>query len=121
MNINRLICLLIGAICIIGLISCDQPSEDPGGVRVTPEMLESVSASLSEWNETEEQTTVTTTTSIAKTEFTTLNGVVFWTESGSVYHLSDQCGALRNAKNIFQGSIAEALAAKKEWVCKSCS
>ena len=47
--------------------------------------------------------------------------VVYWTESGTVYHFRDTCSTLKRSKKIFQGSIEEAILAQKERVCKTCS
>ena len=47
--------------------------------------------------------------------------VVYWTESGTVYHLRETCSSLTKSKKILHGSIEEALLAEKERVCKRCS
>lgn len=46
---------------------------------------------------------------------------VYWTESGKVYHWKETCGSLRHSEHVLSGSVDEALAAKKERACKSCS
>ena len=47
--------------------------------------------------------------------------VVYWTEGGSVYHITDQCSTLRRSKTILSGTVEEALNAKKERPCKTCT
>ena len=46
---------------------------------------------------------------------------VFWTDSGKVWHIKSECGSLKNAEKINNGSIDKALEAGKERVCKKCS
>ena len=47
--------------------------------------------------------------------------VVYWTEGGTVYHLRDTCSTLKRSKEIFHGSIEDAILAQKERACKTCS
>ena len=47
--------------------------------------------------------------------------VVYWSEGGTVYHITDQCSTLRRSKMILHGTVEEALAAKKERPCKTCT
>lgn len=122
---SKILCLvcLLGMIC---LISCRQNTEEMGGVRVTPEMLESVSRSLDEATATAppEDTQPTTTVSGMTESIVSVDDtpdVVYWTESGSVYHVTDRCSSLRHSAQILHGSMEEAMAAKKERPCKSCS
>ena len=46
--------------------------------------------------------------------------VVYWTESGSVWHNKKDCSALARSKSIMNGSIHDAVEAGKERVCKRC-
>ena len=46
--------------------------------------------------------------------------VVFWTESGSVWHSFKDCGHLKNSKEILSGSVDDAIAAGKEKLCTTC-
>ena len=57
---------------------------------------------------------------------TAMNGesaTVYWTEGGSVWHLSDSCSSLSKTDpaDIVSGSEEEAIAAGKERACKKCS
>lgn len=57
---------------------------------------------------------------------TAMNGesvTVYWTEGGSVWHLSDSCSSLSKTDpaDIVSGSEDEAIAAGKERACKKCS
>ena len=46
--------------------------------------------------------------------------VVYWTESGSVWHNKKDCSALARSKIIMSGSTHDAVEAGKERVCKRC-
>lgn len=193
--------ILLGLVLLLSLWACGQEPVTSDGVWVTPEMLESVSQSLSEGAlakdpaqpkettvpsasttvtvaitqsavsatsaaaETVANTTAVTSaretavssvpvseTSIAVSEMNQTEApamtiqssvtsqtaettdpvasepqadeaqdVVYWTEGGSVYHITDQCSTLRRSKNILHGTVDEALAAKKERPCKTCA
>ena len=128
MRIPKFFQMILLYVFVLLLASCSRESDELGGVPVTPEMLESVSRSIAENNETEpkEDTVsedITALPDVETTESTeaTLPDIVYWTESGTVYHLSDHCGTLRHSEHILQGSVEEAILAKKERVCKSCS
>ncbi len=134
MKAFKKLCIVLLLLFAVGwLASCDGKAEDLGGVPVTPEMLESVSRSLAEKQETDPNTERISDAqtkkdldpddacaSTASTE-TVLPEIVYWTESGTVYHLSKTCGTLRRSASILQGSVEEALEAKKERACKTCS
>lgn len=145
----------------VGVILCScsvSNDKEPGGIRVTPEVLESVSAAFTSASETEQnlpaasaetaeqvtreshntetsqveigtsvESSASSSETFPNTSITVITSsdedpeLVYWTENGSVYHLKKDCSSLRRSTNILQGSIAEALAAKKERVCKTCS
>ena len=72
-----------------------------------------------------ETTTGSTTTARETLEpdiFTTIpNGAtVYWTNSGSVWHVSRGCSALKNSTDIISGTQSDAVAAGKSRVCKKC-
>lgn len=72
-----------------------------------------------------ETTTGSTTTARETLEpdiFTTIpNGAtVYWTKSGSVWHVSRGCSALKNSTDIISGTQSDAVAAGKSRVCKKC-
>ena len=116
------------------MVACAHTPEEMGGVPVTPEMLESVSRSISEQNATEpigESEIPSSKTALQSSssqepfsqvsENSIMPDTVYWTENGTVYHLDDRCSTLRRSEHILQGSIEDALLAKKERACKSCS
>ena len=120
------------AIIMVGMlsamVSCQPKQKPSAGIPVTPEMLESVSLSLAQAASATEITeedvvnvTVEWSDESLKTEHDSLTDVVYWTESGSVYHVTDQCSSLKHSEKILHGSVEEALAAKKERLCKTCS
>ena len=45
---------------------------------------------------------------------------VYWTESGSVWHLTSDCGYLSGAEKIIYGSEADAVKLKKTRICSLC-
>lgn len=48
------------------------------------------------------------------------SGTVYWTKSGSVWHVKRDCHYIKD-KEVESGSVEEAKEAKKDHVCKSCS
>lgn len=124
MKIPKIFCVGLSFCCaVLCLVSCAREPEEIGGVPVTPEMLESVSRSLAEKKETDPVNITTKVQASAEVEQseTVLPDVVYWTKSGTVYHLRDSCSALRHSDNILQGSVEEAILAEKERACKICS
>ena len=121
--------LVLPCVWILLLCSCVYEPHEMGGVPVTPEMLESVSRSLAaeKTGEPESQSAATDipqeesgSAMVSDTEISA-SDIVYWTENGTVYHLDPQCSTLRHSEHILSGSIDEAMSAKKERVCKSCS
>ena len=119
-------------VLLLFMISCDKETTPVGAVPVTPEMLESVSRSLAEQTVSEEPPslqsyTQESTSPISADELGISENlseepaVVYWTESGTVYHLRDTCSTLKRSVQIFQGSVEDALLAQKERACKTCS
>ena len=49
------------------------------------------------------------------------DGTVYWTASGSVYHLNKDCGHIINSTEIYSGTAAGAMEAGKTRPCKSCA
>ena len=45
---------------------------------------------------------------------------VWWTQGGSVWHVTSDCSALAKSKSLQNGSEADAAAAGKSRVCKRC-
>ena len=45
---------------------------------------------------------------------------VFWTDGGSVWHITAECSALAKSKSILSGSESQAMQAGKTRVCKRC-
>ena len=46
--------------------------------------------------------------------------IVYWTESGSVWHKKKDCSSLTRSKNIISGSESDAISNGKERACKRC-
>ena len=83
------------------------------GEPLTPEGVESIIAAISEREAavTEKYTASTDESGEA---------LVFWTDSGKVWHISPECSSLRKSTNIKSGNISDAEAAGKERVCSVC-
>lgn len=45
---------------------------------------------------------------------------VYWTKSGTVYHLDSECGHLNHSEELFYGDVDQAIEANKTRVCKDC-
>ena len=133
MTVKRWICAVIALLLSITACACTAESPEVGGVQVTPEMLESVSRSLAEQEENDDSPETAHTAEIVpfkqketaesqeENENISLTDIVYWTESGSVYHIDSQCGSLKNSTKLIQGTVEEALLSKKERACKTCS
>ena len=133
MTRKRWICAVIALLLLITACACTAEPSEVGGVQVTPEMLESVSRSLAEQEENDDAPETVHTAEIVPfgqketsesqedTEKISLTDIVYWTESGSVYHIDSQCGSLKNSTKVIQGTVEEALLSKKERACKTCS
>lgn len=48
------------------------------------------------------------------------DGDVFWTPSGSIWHASYECSYLSNSKEIYHGTVEEAMLDGKERACSRC-
>ena len=127
MKIKKTMKAIIMVVMLSAMVSCQPKQKPSAGIPVTPEMLESVSLSLAQAasaTEITEEDVVNVTVEWSeslKTEHDSLTDVVYWTESGSVYHVTDQCSSLKHSEKILHGSVEEALTAKKERPCKTCS
>ena len=51
---------------------------------------------------------------------TTPSSTVYWTESGETWHTNPKCYHIKN-KDVFSGSVEEAIEAGKERLCKTCA
>ena len=51
----------------------------------------------------------------------TIDGDVYWTPFGKVYHTSADCQHLNNSDTLYEGTVDEAIAANKSRLCKTCA
>ena len=94
-----------------------------GGVLLDDEMISEIKNEVlsgATEKETEEKSTDATTNPEKETKVEN-NGVVYWTESGSVWHESATCSHLKNSSKILSGSAADAQKAGKSKACSRCS
>ena len=80
---------------------------------LTPEDMESIIAAVSE---KEAETTV----KYAPVTDESGGTVVFWTESGKVWHVSRECPSLKKSTNIKSGNLTDAETAGKKKSCSVC-
>ncbi len=50
-----------------------------------------------------------------------VDGTVYWTKYGKVYHTSIECQALNNSDNLFQGEVDAAIENNKSRLCAFCA
>lgn len=55
-----------------------------------------------------------------ESEIAQYNQTVYWTKSGTVYHLNSECGHLNHSEELIYGSVEQAIEANKTRVCKDC-
>ncbi len=51
----------------------------------------------------------------------TIDGIVYWTPYGKVYHTSQDCSHLNNSDSLVYGSVEEGIAANKSRLCYTCA
>lgn len=74
-----------------------------------------------EVQETENQESFDESSHPSTTEPEFSDSTVFWTESGGVWHLFNNCSHLKRSKMIYYGTVEEAIEAGKEKVCSTCA
>lgn len=105
---RRLIAVLM-ILAVLALPACTQSDDFSAGKPLTRDELTSLSAELctEAW---EPETVGGFSTQV----------VVYWTEGGSVYHLSKDCYHLKRAGAVESGSVSHAWELGKERVCSVC-
>lgn len=106
--------LFVSLLCLAGCSSYSQDMSNTdfyAGEELTPEDISSIAESI-EAAKTEKYPQDTD----AKGEL-----IVYWTESGKVWHLSRECGTLKRSSSVIEGCELDAINAGKERVCSICS
>lgn len=107
-------------------------TEDP---EITEQTKDNITEAQTSSETVEERTEITEIQSYPETTLTTETNVVesstetnisnyetvYWTKSGTVWHLFKDCGHLKNSKTVISGSLEEAINEGKEKVCSSCN
>lgn len=119
---NRALIIIFVIVTLLVLGSCsnylDSPEEFYGGELVDSEMLSSLAESiLAEEELTEKVEDETTKEEITREH----DGTYYWTKSGKVYHKWSDCGYIKNSKEVFDGTLEDAIEAGKENLCSSCA
>ena len=58
---------------------------------------------------------------LARAEAYFQNTTVYYTQGGKVYHSHEDCGYLKNSKEVIEGKVKDAFAANKTRLCKTCA
>lgn len=104
---RRFILCVILTLPLLTLSACAPSHEFEGGRPISREELESMSEALFETE--------------APTEGeTSLPGIVYWTDSGSVYHRDPNCRHLTKAEKVKSGYIGNAEMYGKDRPCSVC-
>ena len=119
---NRVLIIVFVLVSLLVLSSCsnylDSQEEFYGGELVNSEMLSSLAESiLAEEESTEKEEEKTTQEETTREH----DGTYYWTKSGKVYHKWSDCGHIKNSKEVFDGTLEEAMAAGKGNLCSSCA
>ena len=88
------------------LTSCSQSKENEniGGVLVDDDVISSIMKDIED----------------KENSLLAEDGDVFWTASGSIWHATYECSYLSNSKEIYHGSVDEAMLSGKERACLRC-
>lgn len=102
----------------VTLVACSEYSSGAAGFytgeTLTPEAVESIWVAISERESQESEKYTPTTDESGET-------VLYWTSSGKVWHISDECSSLKRSTNINFGNMEEAEAAGKQRACSVCA
>lgn len=122
----KIISILLLVLISLAMFACDFDESQnhlSGGVLLDDERISEIKNEIlsgATEEETEEKTTEENTNS-ANENNEEKDGVVYWTESGSVWHESATCSHLKNSSKIVSGSVADAQKAGKSKACSRCS
>ena len=50
-----------------------------------------------------------------------ITGDVYWTQFGHKYHVYQDCGSIQNSKNVYPGTVTEAIEAGRTAMCQFCA
>ena len=117
-------------LCAASLTSCTPSDHFEAGVPLGREELDSIRTGIfgtaEETSAMVEETSAVVEDSFDSTETTeteedsAAEGMVYWTEGGSVYHTNRDCRHLQKAKDVLQGSQERAARLGKERLCSAC-
>ena len=71
-------------------------------------------------NLTEKESIETVTEAFAESDTDDTGAIVYWTESGSVWHKSASCSHIKNSTNLLAGTVTQAKTAGKSSPCSRC-
>ena len=109
--------VLLCVLAAVFLASCDARADGfYTGEVLGSEALESIIASVGTDTPTTKGQEETRTPETEPPE----DGVYYWTEKGNVWHTRRDCSYLSESKDVFEGSIDNAVEAGKERPCSRC-
>ncbi len=122
MRVRRLIVLLLAAWLMLALAACTAAEPFDAGTPLTPNEV----AALQEQLENQQEVKADTQGEADRSESTDennipQNGIVFWLDSGQVYHSSESCYHIAEKPSVRSGTVSEAEAAGKARVCSACA
>ena len=104
--IKRTVLALIAVFILMMLVSCSPMEPFYAGELLTAEEVEARRAALLAEREANEKTPY--------------NGICYWLEKGSVYHVNPDCTYIVGKTNVRSGTLDEATAAGKERASSLC-
>jgi len=115
---------LILTIC---MLSCDFDESRhhlSGGVLLDDEKISEIKnevlSEATKADENKEEKTEAATPKPIEENTEEQNDVVYWTESGTVWHKNADCSHIKNSSKIFSGKISDAQDAGKSKACSRC-
>lgn len=130
-TVQKFLSLFFISLSLFSIFACSEQDSADALETVSAEqvraMIQSAQASMLAAENTtvlpSTETSVPTDTddaSVSNTE-PTRKFLVYWTDSGEVWHIDATCSSLKNAQNLHSGVESEAQAAGKSRVCKRCA
>ena len=124
-KIIRILCVALIAILTLTIFSCDfdeSKNHLSGGALLDDEMISEIKNEVLSGKDEEDSTESATDVDSSQEgeEESDSGDIVYWTESGSVWHSSASCSHIKNSTKLFAGTVSEAKNAGKSKACSRC-
>jgi hypothetical protein len=119
-NSIKIVSLALLFILTVSLCSCnfDESKRNlSGGILLDDEMISEIKNEILSREEEKENTEEITLSTEAEPD---TGEIVYWTESGSVWHKTGSCSHIKDNPDLFAGTASEARAAGKSHPCSQC-